>query len=100
MMLVRFGLKIGNEVHVRLAAHQPHDKIGYSSISFGGRFGRSARMDVDDVDVSDERGWDRADDVPASIFDSVCSFDARCNRFATDFRIAEVPRPQWDIHSA
>ena len=55
-MLVRFGLKIGNEVHVRLAAHQPHDKIGYSSISFGGRFGRSARMDVDDVDVSDERG--------------------------------------------
>jgi|SRR5580693_5351590 hypothetical protein len=26
-MLVRFGLKIGNEVHVRLAAHQPHDKI-------------------------------------------------------------------------
>ncbi|HVI78011.1 MAG TPA: carboxypeptidase regulatory-like domain-containing protein, partial [Candidatus Acidoferrum sp.] len=29
-------------------------KVGYSSISFGGRFGRSARIEVDGVDVSDE----------------------------------------------
>ena len=29
-------------------------KVGYSSISFGGRFGRTARIDVDGVDVSDE----------------------------------------------
>ena len=29
-------------------------KVGYSSISFGGRFGRSARIQVDGVDVSDE----------------------------------------------
>src|SRR6266852_4974590 len=29
-------------------------KIGYSSISFGGRFGRTARIEVDGVDVSDE----------------------------------------------
>lgn len=29
-------------------------KVGYSSISFGGRFGRTARIEVDGVDVSDE----------------------------------------------
>ena len=29
-------------------------KAGYSSISFGGRFGRTARINVDGVDVSDE----------------------------------------------
>ena len=29
-------------------------KIGFSSISFGGKFGRSARISVDGVDVSDE----------------------------------------------
>jgi len=29
-------------------------KAGYSSISFGGRFGRTARIEVDGVDVSDE----------------------------------------------
>jgi len=29
-------------------------KVGYSSISFGGRFGRAARISVDGVDVSDE----------------------------------------------
>ena len=29
-------------------------KAGYSSISFGGRFGRTARINVDGIDVSDE----------------------------------------------
>jgi hypothetical protein len=29
-------------------------KVGYSSISFGGRFGRTARINVDGVDISDE----------------------------------------------
>jgi hypothetical protein len=29
-------------------------KVGYSSISFGGRFGRTARINVDGVGVSDE----------------------------------------------
>ena len=29
-------------------------KVGFSSISFGGRFGRTARIAVDGVDVSDE----------------------------------------------
>ena len=29
-------------------------KAGYSSISFGGRFGRTARINVDGVDISDE----------------------------------------------
>ena len=29
-------------------------KKGYSSISFGGRFGRTARVEVDGLDISDE----------------------------------------------
>jgi len=29
-------------------------KVGFSSISFGGRFGRTARIEVEGVDVSDE----------------------------------------------
>jgi hypothetical protein len=41
-------------------------KIGYSSISFGGRFGRSARIDVDGVDVSDETVGTTTEDIPAS----------------------------------
>jgi hypothetical protein len=41
-------------------------KVGYSSISFGGRFGRSARIDVDGVDVSDETVGTTTEDIPAS----------------------------------
>src|SRR6202023_3697473 len=41
-------------------------KAGYSSISFGGRYGRTARIDVDGVDVSDETVGTTTADVPAS----------------------------------
>jgi hypothetical protein len=41
-------------------------KDGYSSISFGGRFGRTARVEVDGVDVSDERFGTSTTNIPAS----------------------------------
>ncbi len=44
-------------------------KAGYSSISFGGRFGRTARVNVDGVDVSDETVGTTTADVPASAID-------------------------------
>ena len=39
-------------------------KAGYSSISFGGRFGRTARIEVDGVDVSDETVGTTTTDIP------------------------------------
>src|ERR1700752_3957331 len=44
-------------------------KAGYSSISFGGRFGRTARINVDGVDVSDETVGTTTADIPASSID-------------------------------
>jgi|tagenome__1003787_1003787.scaffolds.fasta_scaffold20990097_6 hypothetical protein len=44
-------------------------KAGYSSISFGGRFGRTARVNVDGVDVSDETVGTTTADIPASAID-------------------------------
>jgi hypothetical protein len=44
-------------------------KAGYSSISFGGRFGRTARIEVDGVDVSDETVGTTTTDIPASAID-------------------------------
>jgi hypothetical protein len=41
-------------------------KGGYSSISFGGRFGRTARIEVDGVDVSDETVGTTTMDIPSS----------------------------------
>jgi hypothetical protein len=41
-------------------------KAGYSSISFGGRFGRAARITVDGVDISDETVGTTTADIPAS----------------------------------
>jgi len=41
-------------------------KAGYSSISFGGRFGRTARINVDGVDMSDETVGTTTANVPAS----------------------------------
>lgn len=41
-------------------------KAGYSSISFGGRFGRTARITVDGVDVSDETVGTTTEDIPSS----------------------------------
>jgi hypothetical protein len=41
-------------------------KTGFSSISFGGRFGRTARIEVDGVDVSDENVGTTTQSIPAS----------------------------------
>lgn len=41
-------------------------KDGYSSISFGGRFGRTARIEVDGIDVSDEVYGSTTTNIPAS----------------------------------
>jgi len=41
-------------------------KAGYSSISFGGRFGRTARIEVDGVDISDENVGTTTADIPSS----------------------------------
>src|SRR5215472_19245032 len=44
-------------------------KAGYSSISFGGRFGRTARVNVDGVDSSDETVGTVTSDIPSSAID-------------------------------
>jgi hypothetical protein len=44
-------------------------KGGYSSISFGGRFGRTARINVDGVDISDETVGTTTQNIPASAID-------------------------------
>ena len=41
-------------------------KVGYSSISFGGRFGRAPRISVDGVDISDETVGTTTTNVPAN----------------------------------
>ena len=41
-------------------------KNGFSSISFGGRFGRTARIEVDGLDISDETVGTTTQNVPAS----------------------------------
>jgi hypothetical protein len=41
-------------------------KDGFSSISFGGRFGRTARVEVDGIDVSDEIIGSTTMNIPAS----------------------------------
>lgn len=41
-------------------------KVGYESISFGGRFGRTARIQVDGVDVSDETVGTTTGNIPTS----------------------------------
>jgi hypothetical protein len=41
-------------------------KVGYFSVSFGGRFGRSARIGADGVDLSDETVGTTTEDIPAS----------------------------------
>jgi hypothetical protein len=55
-------------------------KAGYSSISLGGRFGRTARIEVDGVDVSDETVGATTMNIPASAIEefqlSQASMDA------------------------
>jgi hypothetical protein len=42
------------------------NKDGFTSISFGGRFGRTARIEVDGIDVSDETFGSTTTNIPAS----------------------------------
>jgi len=53
-------------VQIQDGANFDPTKVGYSSISFGGRFGRTARIDVDGLDVSDETVGTTTEDIPAS----------------------------------
>ena len=53
-------------VQIQDGANFDPTKVGYSSISFGGRFGRTARISVDGVDISDETVGTTTLDVPAS----------------------------------
>jgi hypothetical protein len=41
-------------------------KNGFSSVSFGGRFGRTARIEVDGIDISDETVGTTTQNIPAS----------------------------------
>ena len=53
-------------VQIQDGANFDPTKVGYSSISFGSRFGRTARINVDGVDVSDETVGTTTEDIPAS----------------------------------
>src|SRR5579863_8952795 len=53
-------------VQIQDGANFDPTKVGYSSVSFGGRFGRTARINVDGVDVSDETVGTTTEDIPAS----------------------------------
>jgi hypothetical protein len=53
-------------VQIQDGANFDPTKVGFSSISFGGRFGRSARISVDGVDVSDENVGTTTTGIPAS----------------------------------
>jgi carboxypeptidase family protein len=53
-------------VQIQDAANFGFGKDGFSSISFEGRFGRNARIEVDGVDVSDEILGTTTTNIPAS----------------------------------
>jgi hypothetical protein len=53
-------------VQIQDAANFGLGKDGFSSISFGGRFGRTARIEVDGIDVSDEILGSTTVNIPAS----------------------------------
>src|SRR5271157_1691032 len=53
-------------VQIQDGANFDPTKVGYSSISFGSRFGRTARINVDGVDISDETVGTTTEDIPAS----------------------------------
>jgi hypothetical protein len=53
-------------VQIQDGANFGFGKDGFSSISFGGRFGRTARIEVDGIDVSDEILGTTTTNIPAS----------------------------------
>jgi hypothetical protein len=53
-------------VQIQDAANFISAKDGFSSISFGGRFGRTARVEVDGIDISDELLGSTTMNIPAS----------------------------------
>jgi len=53
-------------VQIQDATNFGDQKEGFSSISFGGRFGRTARIEVDGIDVSDEIFGSTTMNIPAS----------------------------------
>ncbi len=53
-------------VQIQDAANFGFGKDGFSSISFEGRFGRNARIEVDGIDVSDEIFGTTTTNIPAS----------------------------------
>ena len=53
-------------VQIQDAANFGLGKDGFSSISFGGRFGRTTRIEVDGIDVSDEILGSTTTNIPAS----------------------------------
>src|ERR1700689_5542104 len=53
-------------VQIQDGANFDPTKVGFSSISFGGRFGRTARINVDGIDDSDETVGTTTEDIPAS----------------------------------
>jgi hypothetical protein len=53
-------------IQIQDAGAFSNGKDGFSSISFGGRFGRTARIEVDGLDVSDEIFGSTTMNIPAS----------------------------------
>src|SRR5947208_3476344 len=53
-------------VQIQDAANFAVGKDGYSAISFAGRFGRTARIEVDGIDISDEIFGSTTTNIPAS----------------------------------
>ncbi len=76
-------------------------KNGFSSISFEGRFGRTARIEVDGVDVSDETVGTTTQNIPASaiqefqLSQSSLDLSTRTNFF----RRGERDNPLWREHT-
>src|SRR5579863_3961502 len=56
-------------VQIQDGANFDPTKTGFSSISFGGRYGRTARIEIDGVDVSDETVGTTTTSIPTSAID-------------------------------
>src|SRR5467141_2411481 len=56
-------------VQIQDGANFDPTKNGFSSVSFGGRYGRTARIEVDGIDISDETVGTTTQNIPASAID-------------------------------